>query len=164
MQTKEGRFEVAAINNAPAANGRCFFLKKCKPDSKIGGRADMPKVVTKGGGQTPKAPLCRAPLRRRLAQQSLLPPLADRRKEKAAPGWGGLIPAIQVWGSYIPMPPIPPMPPISGIPPPPAPLGSGFSATIASVVISRPATEAASRRAVRTTLVGSTMPAFTMSV
>ena len=34
----------------------------------------------------------------------------------------------------------------------------GFSATIASVVISSPATEAASCRAVRTTLVGSMMP------
>ncbi|GIX15602.1 MAG: hypothetical protein KatS3mg118_3561 [Paracoccaceae bacterium] len=36
--------------------------------------------------------------------------------------------------------------------------GSGLSATIASVVISRPATEAASCSAVRTTLVGSMMP------
>ena len=36
--------------------------------------------------------------------------------------------------------------------------GSGFSATIASVVINRPATEAASCSACRTTLVGSMMP------
>ena len=41
---------------------------------------------------------------------------------------------------------------------------SGFSATIASVVTSRPATEAASCSAVRTTLVGSMMPAFTRSL
>ena len=50
------------------------------------------------------------------------------------------------------------------MPPPPGIAGaffSGFSATIASVVTSRPATEAASCNAVRTTLVGSTMPAFT---
>src|SRR5262249_3175999 len=39
----------------------------------------------------------------------------------------------------------------------------GSSATIASVVISRPAIEAASCRAVRTTLVGSMMPFFTRS-
>jgi hypothetical protein len=37
-------------------------------------------------------------------------------------------------------------------------LGSGFSATIASVVISRPATDAASCSACRTTLVGSMIP------
>ena len=36
----------------------------------------------------------------------------------------------------------------------------GFSATIASVVISNPAIEAASCSAVRTTLVGSIMPLF----
>ena len=40
---------------------------------------------------------------------------------------------------------------------------SGFSATIASVVSSRPATDAAFCSAVRTTLVGSTMPAFIRS-
>ena len=39
----------------------------------------------------------------------------------------------------------------------------GFSATIASVVISRPATEAASCSAVRTTLVGSMMPSLKRS-
>ncbi len=39
----------------------------------------------------------------------------------------------------------------------------GASAIIASVVISRPATEAASWIAVRTTLVGSMMPALTRS-
>ena len=53
------------------------------------------------------------------------------------------------------------------MPPPPGMAGaffSGFSATIASVVTSRPATEAASCNAVRTTLVGSTMPAFTRSL
>ena len=55
--------------------------------------------------------------------------------------------------------------------PPPMPPGgiagvvffSGFSATIASVVTSRPATEAAFCNARRTTLVGSIMPALTMS-
>ena len=40
---------------------------------------------------------------------------------------------------------------------------SGSWATIASVVISRPATEAASCSAVRTTLAGSMMPVFTRS-
>jgi hypothetical protein len=39
----------------------------------------------------------------------------------------------------------------------------GVSATMASVVIMRPATDAASCRATRTTLAGSTMPAFSMS-
>lgn len=56
------------------------------------------------------------------------------------------------------MPPMPP-PPIGGI-------GASFfgaSAIIASVVISRPAIEAASWIAVRTTLVGSMMPALTRS-
>ena len=40
-------------------------------------------------------------------------------------------------------------------------LSSGISLTAASVVISRPATEAASWSAVRTTLVGSITPAWT---
>ena len=49
--------------------------------------------------------------------------------------------------AYIPIP----MPPMSGIPPPgmpppAAPFGSGLSATIASVVINKPATEPASCR------------------
>ena len=58
------------------------------------------------------------------------------------------------------IPPIPPMPPPAGI----AGAGSfGSSATIASVVMRRPATEAASCSAVRTTLAGSMMPASTMS-
>src|SRR5437660_4218363 len=60
------------------------------------------------------------------------------------------------------MPPMPPMPPPVGIPG--APLGSGLSATIASVVINSPATEPASCSATRTTLVGSIIPAFTMSL
>jgi len=57
---------------------------------------------------------------------------------------------------------IPPMPPPPGI----AGAGDcffGASATIASVVTSRPATEAASCKAARTTLAGSTMPLSTMS-
>ncbi len=56
--------------------------------------------------------------------------------------------------------PPPPMPP-PGMPPPASFFGS--SAIMASVVIRRPATEAASWIAVRTTLVGSMMPALTMS-
>ena len=40
---------------------------------------------------------------------------------------------------------------------------SGISATMASVVISRPATEAASWRAMRTTFAGSITPAWTRS-
>src|ERR1700745_1074221 len=51
------------------------------------------------------------------------------------------------------MPPMPPIPPPGGIPA--APLGSGLSATMPSVVIKSPATEAASCSATRTTLVGS---------
>ena len=47
------------------------------------------------------------------------------------------------------MPPIPPMPP-----PPPAASSFGSSATMASVVIMRPATDAAFCSAVRVTLVG----------
>ena len=60
--------------------------------------------------------------------------------------------------AYI-MPPIPPIPPISGMAGAAAPAGAGFSATMASVVINRPATDAASRNAVVTTLAGSTIPA-----
>src|SRR5207342_3922558 len=60
------------------------------------------------------------------------------------------------------MPPMPPMPP----PPWPPPIGSSFfgsSDTIASVVIMRPAMEAAFCSAVRVTLVGSRMPMASMS-
>ena len=61
--------------------------------------------------------------------------------------------------AYI-MPPMPPMPPPPGM----AGAGSfGSSATMASVVTRRPATEPASCSAVRTTLAGSTMPASIMS-
>jgi len=59
------------------------------------------------------------------------------------------------------MPPIPPIPPISGIPP--APPSSGASATIASVVIIKPATEPAACNAVRVTLAGSRIPIASMS-
>ena len=51
-------------------------------------------------------------------------------------------------------PPIPPIPPISGIVG--ADLSSGLSVIIASVVVSRAATDTASINAVLTTLVGST--------
>ena len=56
------------------------------------------------------------------------------------------------------MPPMPPMPPpgIDGA----EPFSSGFSAIIASVVSRRPATDEALSSAVRTTLVGSMMPAL----
>ena len=59
-----------------------------------------------------------------------------------------------------PMPPMPHRPPMSGMPPPPPaePSLAGLSATMASVVISRPATEAASSSAVRTTFAGSITP------
>src|SRR5690348_9547795 len=57
--------------------------------------------------------------------------------------------------------PIPPMPP-GGMPG--VLFGSGLSATIPSVVINSPATEAASCSATRTTLVGSIIPAATMSL
>ena len=46
---------------------------------------------------------------------------------------------------------------------PPPDFFSGFSAIMASVVISRPATDAALSSAMRTTLVGSMMPALIMS-
>ncbi len=55
------------------------------------------------------------------------------------------------------MPPMPPMPPMSG-----APIGAssfGRSATMASVVIIRPAMDAAFCRAERVTFVVSRMPA-----
>ena len=66
-------------------------------------------------------------------------------------------------GGYImpPIPPMPPMPLMSGMPPPP--FGSGFSAIMASVVSSRPETDAAFCSAVRTTLVGSMTPALIRS-
>ena len=56
---------------------------------------------------------------------------------------------------------MPPIPPPGGIAGPPA-FFFGSSATIASVVIKRLATEAAFWIAVRTTLVGSMMPLDTM--
>ena len=59
-----------------------------------------------------------------------------------------------------PIPPIPPMPPMSGIP---APSFCGRSVTIASVVIIRPATDAANCSALRVTLVGSRIPISSMS-
>src|SRR6201996_8622414 len=60
------------------------------------------------------------------------------------------------------MSPMPPMPP-PGMPPAPPPPFLGASTMAASVVISRPATEAASCRAVRTTFAGSITPSFTRS-
>ena len=65
--------------------------------------------------------------------------------------------------TYI-IPPIPPMPPMPPIPPPPgAPPLSGRSTIIASDVVSRPDTDAASTSPVRVTLVGSMIPALNMS-
>lgn len=63
---------------------------------------------------------------------------------------------------YMPMPPMPPMPPMSGMPAAGA-SSFGASATMASVVSSRDATEAAFCRAVRVTLVGSRIPISIMS-
>ena len=61
------------------------------------------------------------------------------------------------------MPPMPPIPP-GGIPPPGISFSSdGLSATTHSVVRISPAILAAFSRAVRTTLVGSTTPAFSKS-
>mmetsp|Transcript_1901 Transcript_1901/g.5679 ORF Transcript_1901/g.5679 Transcript_1901/m.5679 type:complete len:349 (-) Transcript_1901:669-1715(-) len=62
------------------------------------------------------------------------------------------------------MPPMPPpMPPMPPPMPPAGALSSGKSATIASVVVIKEATPEASTRPVRTTLVGSMMPALIMS-
>ena len=55
------------------------------------------------------------------------------------------------------IPPMPPMPPPAGIPPPAASF-LGASAIIASVVMSRPAIDAASWSATLTTFAGSTTP------
>uniref|UniRef100_L7LVI6 Putative mucin-5ac n=1 Tax=Rhipicephalus pulchellus TaxID=72859 RepID=L7LVI6_RHIPC len=60
----------------------------------------------------------------------------------------------------MPMPPMPPMPPIPPMPPMASALSSlGSSTTTASAVVKREATPDASSNAVRTTLVGSMMPA-----
>jgi len=69
-------------------------------------------------------------------------------------GMGGGMPGMP--------PPIPPMPPISGIAGA-EDLSSGLSVIMASVVVNKAATETASIKAVRTTLVGSTIPALTKS-
>ena len=59
---------------------------------------------------------------------------------------------------------MPPMPPMSGIAgAPAAPFGSGLSPTIASVVTNKPAIDAASSKAVRTTYAGSITPNLNMS-
>ena len=60
------------------------------------------------------------------------------------------------------MPPMPPPPMPPGMPPP-ADSFLGASEIMASVVTSRPATDAASWSAERTTLTGSTMPIWIMS-
>src|SRR6187200_1958979 len=60
------------------------------------------------------------------------------------------------------MPPIPPMPPPPGIAGAASFLGA--SAIIASVVMRRPATDAASWSAARTTFAGSTIPAWSISI
>ena len=100
----------------------------------------------------------------------LRPSLADRiqagDRDIVTPGlWkapheAGLSVQLDVaWAPYI-IPSIPPMPPggIAG------PLSFfGFSATVASVVISNPAIDAAFCSAARTTFVGSRIPIFTKS-
>ena len=60
------------------------------------------------------------------------------------------------------MPPMPPIPPISGIAGA-ADFGSGRSVTTASVVMIKDEIDAASSRAQRTTLTGSTIPLLTRS-
>jgi len=65
--------------------------------------------------------------------------------------------------SYISIPGMPPMPPMLRAPWPVPSFSSTSSATIASVVSSSPATEAAFCSAVRATLVGSTTPISTRS-
>ena len=67
---------------------------------------------------------------------------------------GGLV----IRSAHAPLPPIPPGGMLG------APLGSGQSAAIAAVVINNPAIEAAPCSATRTTLVGSIIPATTMSL
>src|SRR6266481_2200378 len=75
----------------------------------------------------------------------------------------GLLITTEAMVAEKPEPKTPPaMPPPGGIAG--GVFGSGFSATIASVVIKRPATDAASCKACRTTLVGSMMPARIISV
>ena len=75
-------------------------------------------------------------------------------RARLSPRWDRLVPFSQIRS---------PCRPCRPFRQPPGGIGgaffSGFSATIASVVTSRPATEAASCSAVRTTLVGSMMPA-----
>src|SRR5690606_13259984 len=83
------------------------------------------------------------------------------RRQKKTPPRGGVF-RVAVTRSALDQKSMPPMPPM----PPPAAAGSSFfgsSATIASVVIIRPAIDAAFCSAVRVTLVGSRMPNSTMS-
>ena len=76
-------------------------------------------------------------------------------REKGRPERRPLVLRAQTSADYI----MPPMPPMSGMPAPaPLPSFCGLSATIASVVISRPAIEEASSSAVRTTFAGSMTP------
>ena len=81
-----------------------------------------------------------------------------KAQKKKAPHGAGLSKGRGVVASYI-------MPPMSGMPPPgmAGASYSGSSATIASVLIIRPATEEAACRAVRVTLAGSRMPISSMS-
>ena len=79
------------------------------------------------------------------------------RKPRSGAGLSGLL--DQARASHI-IPSIPPMPP-GGIAGPSS--FFGFSATVASVVISNPAIDAAFCNAVRTTFVGSRIPIFTRS-
>ena len=77
---------------------------------------------------------------------------------RATPRSRDVRPLVCCSGQKSSIPPIPPPGGIAG-----AAFFSGFSATIASVVTSRPAIDAAFSKASRTTLVGSMMPALTMS-
>src|SRR5690606_9138816 len=82
------------------------------------------------------------------------------RRKKRSPAQGGASVQQRGRSAYI-MPPMPPMPPMSGMAG--AALSSGRSATTASVVIIRPAMEAAACSALRVTLAGSRMPISIMS-
>jgi len=86
-----------------------------------------------------------------------------KRGKKKEPLGSGSFLVADVWtGRIYIIPSMPPMPPM----PPPAGMGVsslGASATMASVVSIRPATEAAFCSAVRVTLVGSRMPISIMS-
>src|SRR3984893_9278794 len=110
----------------------------------------------------PSASSCCAPLNRTKSPPLSVRGSVSRRNECQVSKKAGACPGLSLFlmidrAPQKSMPPIPPMPP----PGPPGIAGLcffGSSATIASVVIIRPAMDAASCSAVRTTLVGSMIP------